>query len=670
MKSVFLSAALLMTSVSANAESNGVIDTTALDLSMDPCNDFYQYACGSWLKTTKLPGDQGSWKRSFSVIYDQNLKTLKGVLEQYAAGKSDAKVPYAKKLGAYYSSCMNEKAIEQDASAALRGVTQQVEKLSDKKEIPALLARLHLDGVDAFFGFTSSVDLKDPTLNIAEIDQGGMGLSNPTQYTSTSATSESIRKLYQLHINKVFQLAGETPKQAQLDTDLVYNLELSLAQNALSSEEIQDPTETYHPTEMSDLVKQSPSFDFQAYINAFGIKSPKITNLTEPKFLTNVNTLIANSDLRTLKTYLKFRAIETISEQLGKGFRDEQFDFYSRKLNGQKEQSPRWKTCVNSVSRGMSEALGQAFVAKTFSPTAKQRVQTMIENLRLAFQQDLAGLDWLDDITRQAAINKLNLITQKIGYPEHFRKYDKLHVGKTYWQNALQARRFNSLRVLHKINGKVDPNEWAMSPQTVNAYYDPSVNNINFPAGILQPPFFSESADDASNYGAIGMVIGHEMTHGFDTTGSQFDGHGAVRDWWSPAVKTQFKKKAQCIIDQYNRFEALPGVFVNGALTITENIADHGGIKLGYNALKIALAGKAVKGSFGYTPEQEYFLAMAQNWCTLQTDESLRQRIGDDPHSPSKFRVNGPMSNTLEFARAFNCRAGAPMAPLNRCEVW
>ncbi|MGZ3684752.1 MAG: M13 family metallopeptidase [Bdellovibrionota bacterium] len=649
---------------------NGVIDPSAMDLNVDPCTDFYQYSCGNWLKRTTIPSDQADWARSFSVIYEQNLATLNTVLVDYSNGKNTPPTPYSKKLGDFYASCMNEKAVDDSSKAALASQLAILDKFQDKKQLPNLLANLHLNGVGALFSFSSTGDLKNPTLETAEVDQGGLGLPSSTTYTSDEPANVAIRAAYKKHIANLFRLAGVSAPEA--NADAVFALELSLALNALPPEKLQDPTKVYHPLSPGELGALTPSFDWPAYFHGLAIKPAAITNVTEPKFMAAVEATIKGSDVATLRTYLKLHLIETLAPSLGKDLYAESFDFNGRILNGQKEPSPRWKTCVSSVSRGMSEALGQAFVAKTFSPNAKARAETMIANLRLAFKQDLQSLDWLDDPTRAAALEKLQLITQKIGYPDKFRNYDYLNISRaSYWLNAQAARRFENHRQFNKIGGKVDPTEWGMSPQTVNAYYDPNVNQINFPAGILQPPFFSESADDASNYGSIGMVIGHEMTQGFDTTGSQFDGHGAEKDWWSAGVKATFQSKAQCLIDQYSGYEALPGLKVNGALTITENIADQGGLKLGFAAYKLAMAGKPVEAPIGgLNPEQQYFVAMGQNWCDKQTDESLRQQVTGDPHSPAKFRVIGTMVNNPDFARAFSCNAGTPMAPVNRCSIW
>lgn len=653
-------------------QGNPVFDPSAMDTTTSPCQDFYQYSCGTWLKNTQIPSDQSTWARSFSVVYDQNLQTLNDVLSSYAKGNYTPSTPYQSKLGDFYASCTDTNLVEKESPAILKTQLAQLDRFQNAAQLPKLIARLHLEGVNVLFSFSSTTDLKDPTLTTAELDQGGMGLPDSTYYKKTDAESVKLRGQYQTHIAAMFVLAGQSQTEAAASALDVLSVENALAQIALPPEDLQDPTKLYNPSDAKALGTMASHFNWNDYFQGLGIKTPAITNVSEPKFLGEVDALVNTLTVAQLRTYLKWHLIESIAPLLGQKLYTEWFNFEGKILNGEQTPPPRWKSCVSAVSGGMSEALGQAFVAKAFSPAAKARALAMIANIELAFKTDLQSLIWLDDATRTAAVAKLALLTQKIGYPDTWRNYDKLAISKlSYWHNGINARIFENQRVLNKIGGPVDPKEWGMSPQTVNAYYDPSLNQINFPAGILQAPFFSELANDANNYGAIGMVIGHEMTHGFDTTGSKFDGHGAEKDWWTAAVKTVFEQKAQCLENQYSQYVALPGLNVNGTLTITENIADQGGLKLSYAAFQLAQTqGQAIPSIAGLNGNQQFFVSMAQMWCEKQTDEALKEQVSGDPHSPAKFRVIGTMVNNPGFAAAFNCPAGTPMNPANRCSIW
>jgi putative endopeptidase len=480
-----------------------------------------------------------------------------------------------------------------------------------------------------------------------------------------------LRGQYQDYVAKLFSLAGDTVAASADAAQDVLKIETELASQALPPEDLQDPTKLYHAVDGAALQGMTPSFNWAKYFNFINIKEPTTIDVTEPKFMAQVETLLKTADLKSLKNYLKWHVIQALAPYLGKDVYDAYFAFNGVILNGLKTPAPRWKKCVNVVSDSMGEALGQAFVAKTFSANAKQKALKLIDDLRTSFKQDLTTLPWLDAPTRQAALAKLDLMSQKIGYPDHWRDYRSLSITrKALWQNVFRSTIFESHRNFNKIGGKVDPSEWGMTPQTVNAYYDPSLNQINFPAGILQAPFFSEDAEDASNYGAIGMVIGHEMTHGFDTTGSKFDGHGAQLDWWTPEVKSLFDSKAQCLMDQYSSYSPLPTVKVNGKLTVTENIADQGGLKLAFSAFSLASQGKPPGPAIGgLNDTQQFFVSMAQMWCEKQSDESLKRQVTSNPHSPAKFRVIGTVVNSPDFAKAFSCSQGQPMAPANRCSI-
>jgi putative endopeptidase len=665
-----LALGLSHSALAANASTG--IDPDAMDTKTNPCTDFYQYSCGGWMNKTTIPSDQSDWARSFSVINEQNLATLQTVLVDYSNGKTTNSSPYAAKLGSYFASCMNEGAVENQSAKAISSQLSEINKLNSKAALAGLVGKMHLKGAPAFFSFSAAADLHDSTLEIAEVDQGGMGLPDSGYYTKQDAGSQKIRDQYLAHIKAMLVLAGYSAADADAAAADVFAIEKSLGENALPPESLQDPTVLYHGLDLTALRAQTPDFNWDLYFTSLSIPAPKLINVTEAKFMAEVNNLVKNTDLGAIRNYLKFRTLESMAPALGKAIYAEWFDFNGKILAGRQVQAPRWKKCVQAVSGGMSEALGQAFVEKTFSPQAKKRAVELIANLHDAFKRNLQTLSWLDEKTRIAALEKLELITQKIGYPDKWRNYDTLVITRgSYWKNELNATVFENLRNLRKIGGKVDPSEWGMSPQTVNAYYDPSVNQINFPAGILQPPFFAEANSDAVNYGAIGMVIGHEMTHGFDTTGSQFDGHGVQNDWWSPAVKTLFQGKAQCLENQYSQYQALPDLKVNGKLTITENIADQGGLKLAFAAYKLASLGKPAEPAVaGLNSDQQFFVSMGQIWCEKQTDAALRRQVTGNPHSPAKFRVIGTMVNSADFAATFNCPVGTPMNPANRCEIW
>ncbi len=648
------------------------VNVAGIDSSANPCDDFYQYACGNWEKQTELPGDHGRWSRSFNTIDESNTLSLRDVLIDYSKGKLNKKDPNAKKLGDYYASCMDESSIEAGSAKALEKQLEAVKKLQSRAGLTALIAKLHLESANALFSFGPTPDLKNPTIYISEIDQGGYTLPDPTYYTDPA--KEKARIAFKAYIASTFQLAGESEANAKKLVDQVYSIENALALASLPPDQVQDPTLLYHPGSVDTVKSMVKSFDWNLYFKTLGIKPPKIVNITEAKFMAAVEQILQATPLDDIKAYLTFSVINHASPYLGKKLSNNRWEFFGKTLNGEKERKTRWKECTESVGSGMGEGLGRAYVESHFSAQAKQRSQDMIKYLTQAFEESLKTLDWLDEKTRAAALLKLSLFTNKIGYPDQWRNYTTLSIAKdSYIKNALNAIDFESKRSLKKIGGPVDPLEWGMTPQQVNAYYEPTLNQINFPAGILQPPFFSEKFIDALNYGAIGMVIGHEMSHGFDTVGRKFDGHGVNHDWWTESVSKNFEAKASCLEKQYDQFKPLSDLHVNGHLTVTENIADNGGLKMAYIAYKKVSAGKpepAALPGLNLNSDQLFFLSMAQGWCTKYSEPALRKQVSNNPHSPSKFRVNGPMMNTPAFAQAFKCTSGKPMAPQNRCLIW
>lgn len=668
MKSILL-VLLLLSSIHAHAldskESMIGIDLKAIDHKVDPCSDFYQYACGNWIKKTALPADKDRLYRSFTEIDDRNLDILHTTLEQYSKTKNTD--PEKKKLGDFYASCMDEGSVEKESPKAIKEELAVIDAMKSKEELPALLAKLHLKGINAFFSFGQETDLVDPTVKIAVVAQGGFGLPDSTYYTSDDPAKVKLRDAYREHLGQMFEFLGKNKVEAKKLATTSFAIEDALAKKALTPEESSDPTLNYHPLAIGDLNKAAPLFSWNAYLKGLSINPPKKIDLNEPKFIAAVQEVLATQDLESIQNYLRVRMIDSDAPFLGKKIYQSWFQFYGTTLNGQKKPKPRWKRCVEGISEssGMGEALGKAFVEKTFSAQAKEKASQMISHIRQALKEDLAHLDWLDEATRTKAQEKLEKITLKIGYPEHWKDYSALVISKNaFLENVLHAREFRQKEDLNKIGGPVDPLLWDMTPQMVNAYYAPDLNQINFPAGILQAPFFSEKYSDAVNYGAIGVVIGHEITHGFDTVGSKFDGRGMMSDWWTAKVKSQFADKASCMKKQYSSYQPLPGLNVNGDLTITENIADNGGLKISYAAFHSSHPKATAKD------DQDLFLSMAQSWCMKASDQAVRRGVSSDSHSPARFRINGSFQNSPDFAKAFSCSEKSAMAPQNRCFIW
>ena len=644
-------------------------DINALDRSVDPCVDFYQFACGNWLKNNPIPADQSRWGR-FSELLERNQLILRDVLQKQEAN-NPGRDAVDQKIGDYYQACMDEKAIDAKGIAPLKPMLESIAAVKDKAELAPLLAKLHREGVDALFSFGPEPEFKNAKMEGAAVDQGGIGLPEKDYYFRTDAKSVELRKQYVGHITNMLKLAGESADQAAKDAQTVMNLETSLAKNSMGNVERRDPQKLYNPKTKQELVAMDPGFDWNKYFVAIDSPSFDNINLDSPQFISSMNDLVTTTSLDDLKTYLRWQTLHAFAASLSTPFVNENFDFYGKTLNGTKELRPRWKRCVQYTDHQLGEALGQAYVKVAFPPDAKERMEKMVHNLEGSMKTDIEGLDWMTPDTKKAAIVKLSMIKDKIGYPDKWRDYSKYNVVRgDFVGNTIRGNEFEAQRELDKIGKPVDRTEWGMTPPTVNAYYNPFENNINFPAGILQPPFFDNKLDDAVNYGAIGAVIGHEMTHGFDDQGRQFDGNGDLRDWWTPADGKAFEQRAQCLIDEYSSFVATDDVHVNGKLTLGENTADNGGLRVALMALNESFHGNPPGKVDGFTPEQRAFLGFGQIWCENQRPEALRVQAQTNPHSPGQWRANGVVRNMPEFRKAFGCKEGQPMAPVNACRVW
>ena len=644
-------------------------DLTAIDKSVDPCNDFYHYACGTWLKNNPIPPDQSSWGR-FNELHERNQMVLRSILDKQSADNS-SRSPVNQKIGDYYYSCMDEAAIEAKGTAPVKPYIDKIDAMKNKSEIPTVLGGLHRAGANAFFGFSSEPDFKDSKIDIASADQGGLSLPDRDYYFKTDAKSVETREKLEKHIAKTLELYGEPAAKAAADAKIVMKVETDLAKVSLDRTQQRDPTNIYHKMSVTDLQKLSPAFSWNQYFTT--VESPKFDslNVSEPDFVKGMNQLIADNDLDTIKTYLRWQTLHGASPMLPKAFVEEDFDFYGKTLRGAKELRPRWKRCVQYTDNDLGEALGQAYVAETFPPEAKAHTLQMVHELEAALKTDIAELSWMSPDTKKQALEKLSRIDNKIGYPDKWRDYSSLNIVRgDAMGNSARANQFEFNRQLAKIGKPVDRTEWGMTPPTVNAYYNPLENNVNFPAGILQPPFYDYKADDATNFGSIGVVIGHELTHGFDDEGSQFDADGNLRNWWTPQDKEQFDKLEQCFVNEYDGFVPVDDVHIKGKLTLGENTADNGGLRISHMALLDVLAATPEGTVEGFTPDQRFFLGYAQIWCANQTPETLRLQALTNEHSAPQYRVNGVVSNSPDFAKAFGCKEGSPMIRKPVCRVW
>ncbi len=651
------------------------LDVTAMDTTVDPCSDFYQYSCGGWQKSNPIPPDQASWS-TYSKMQDENRELLRRILEN-AAAPDLHRGPVNQKIGDFYASCMDEAAVNSLGVAALKPDLDRIARLHSKADLPAYLAQFHPQDIGVYFGqtalfrFGSTQDAKNSAEVTAETDQGGLSLPDRDYYLKEDARSQGIRTKFVAHVQKMLELAGEPPAQASADAQTIMRIETALAKGHMSRVDRRDPNKLYHRMSVKDLQALSPSFNWAAYLAKLNLGKIQSLNVAVPDFFKVLDTALNAEDLAAWQAYLRWHLIHAQARWLASPFVEEDFNFYGRALTGQKELQPRWKRCVRFTDRALGEALGQAYVEIAFSPEAKQRTLTMVKAIEQAMDRDIHELSWMSGPTKEQALTKLHTVVNKIGYPDKWRDYTALKIARgDLLGNGERSNSFEFLRQLGKIGKPVDRTEWYLTPPTVNAYYDAQNNSVNFPAGQLQPPAFDMKMDDAPNYGNTGGTIGHELTHGFDDEGRQYDAQGNLRDWWQPQDAAEFTARAQCIIDQYAQYPVVEDVKINSKLTVGEDIADVGGLVLAYMAWKDETKNQNLLPIQGLTPDQRFFVGYAQSWCGNERPEVLRMRAMTDPHSPGRWRTNGVVINMPEFQQAFQCKTGQPMAPEKRCRVW
>ena len=658
------------------------LSAAALDRAVDPCDDFYRFACGGWEKATEIPDDRSRWNRSFSEIDQRNESDLKVILESSRPRKGAKKTP-AKELtptsgaadaplarvGRFYASCMDEKAIEKVGQKPLRPLLDAANKLKSPSDLTAALVALHSHGVWAFFDVSAGQDYKDATRMIAHVDQNGLGLPDRDYYLKDEPDKKAILERYTAHVEKMLTLAGMSAEAAKLATGHVLRVETALAKAAKSREERREPKAMYNKIDRAGVAKALPSVAWDAYFAGLGEGAINDISSTSPPYLEAIDALIKRETPEALRAYLHWQVIHFAAPRLSKALDEEDFAM-QQALSGQKQQRERWKRCVDATDEALGELLAQPFVDLRFGGDSKRGAEKLVQGIRQAMAARLDELAWMDAATRAKARDKLDGMAFLIGFPDKWKKYD-FEVGDVYLTNTLRGAAFRVKDSLRKVGKAVDRGEWYMTPPTVNAYYDPQKNQMVFPAGILQPPFYSAAASDVVNLGAMGMVVGHELTHGFDDEGSQFDRAGNLENWWSPSTAGVFKKKGECVEKQYAQYEPLPGLKLNGKLTLGENIADAGGIELAYRAyraLRAPVPSEVVAD--GFSEDQQFFLSVGQVWCAKVREPAARMLAQIDPHSPGRFRVNGPLSHMPEFAKAFQCKQGSKMVAQEPCEVW
>jgi len=645
-------------------------DTSRMDTTADACTDFFQYANGTWLKNTEVPPAFPRWG-TFNILADNNQAILKEILEKAVQTKA-APGTDTQLIGDLYASCMDEAAIEKADAKPLKKYFKRIKKIETKEELLAAVAEFHRYGVPMFFGFNAGADLKNSTMNIANASQGGLSLPNRDFYDKDDEKSKEIRQKFVEYMTNMFKMLGDDAEEAAANAKTVMAIQNRLALASKRPVEFRNPEARYNIKTLAEAAQLTPSFSWENYMKARAVPAVTQINVGQPDFFKEFDRVLSETSLDDLKTYMRFMVVNAAAPRLSKRFVDENFNFFSRTLSGTKEQQPRWKRCVGVVDNTLGEALGMEYVRQNFKPETKKRADEMIDQLFKAFSQRLGKLDWMSPETKAQAARKLSTFKRKIGYPDKLRGYVGLSLDrKSFFNNGTNAGIFLINRNLQDVGQPVDRTRWGFTTPTINASYNSANNDITFPAGILQPPFFSFTADDAINYGGIGGVIGHEVSHGFDDSGSRFDAEGNLKMWWTPEDRKKFEDRAACVVDQFNKYEIAPGLFINGKLTLGENIGDLGGLEVSYTAFENSLMGKPRPENIdGFTPEQRFFLGWAQVWASKSTPEFDRQQVLTDSHSNARYRVNGPLSNMAEFAKAFGCKQGDRMVRSDICEIW
>ena len=643
----------------------------SMDLEADPCQDFYRYACGGWLENTTMPSDQSRWVRSFSVIRERNRESIRAMLDSASAdpgGDADRR-----RVGYYYAACMGEGTVVERGTGPLEPWLDQIATVKDAPSYLRVVGKLHEVSVGAGFSVGAFPDFKEPDLNIGYFFQGGLGMPDRDYYVSDETTKKELLGEYEKHVARMLGLLGEDAESAARSAAAVVAFETELAQASRPRTEMRQMERLYNRIDIGGLKELTPALPWDVYLEAIGHPDIADLSIATPEFFERLDVLLPATEADTLQAYLRWSLVRSTASLLPPEFETANFEFYGQKLQGQPEQQPRWKRCVSSTEGALGEAIGKVFVAQHFAGSSKEKALEMIHDVEKAFEANLPALGWMDDDTRTRAVEKAQAVSNKIGYPDEWRDYSSLSMAADdYFGNALAARRFEYHRNARKVGKPVDPNEWGMTPQMVNAYYNPLQNEIAFPAGILQPPFFHRDFPAAMNYGAIGAVVGHELSHGFDDQGRKFAPDGELREWWEPAAAERYEVQAQCVSDLYSGYEVEEGVAVNGDLTLGENIADIGGVKQAYRAYKFweERHGAPEPLVEELTNDQLFFVAFGQVWCGLASPEQARLLVTTDSHSPPRFRVIGPVSNNDDFSRVFQCEQGAPMNPEAKCEVW